>query len=244
MFTIISCLKGKRTQDIIPKKSDIENSRRLHRVYSDICGPFDVKGYARCKYFVIFVDGFLHYIRIKPIRTKDKASKMLMEWITQSGVETGERVNFLRTNRGGEYIANDFQKWLKTRSIYHEITNTNTPQENGVVERLNRTVLEMVQTMIFDSKLPKSYWTFVVNYAQEILNRLLTKVVSENKTPHKLFLQKKPLVAHIQIFGCRAYVHVLDEKRSKLDPKAVEGFFMGLSENKKGYVITDSRNYL
>ena len=69
-------------------------------------------------------------------------------------------------------------------------------------------------------------------------------MVSENKIPHKLFLQKKPLVAYIQIFGCRAYVYVLDEKRSKLDLKAVEGFFMGLSENKKGYVITDSRNYL
>jgi len=83
-----------------------------------------------------------------------------------------------------------------------------------------------------------------VKYTQEILNRLPTKVVSEDRTLHELFLQKKPSVAHIRIFGCRAYVHVPDEKRSKLDPKSVEGFFVGLSENKKGYVIADSRNYL
>jgi len=124
------------------------------------------------------------------------------------------------------------------------VTNANTPQENGVAERLNRTVLEMVRTMMFDSKLPKAYWTFAVKYAQVILNRLPTKAVSEDRTPHELFLQKKPSVAHIRIFGCRAYVHVPDEKRSKLDPKSVEGFFVGLSENKKGYVIADSRNHL
>ena len=83
-----------------------------------------------------------------------------------------------------------------------------------------------------------------VKYTQEILNRLPTKVVSEDRTSHELFLQKKPSVAHIRIFQCRAYVHVPDEKRSKLDPKLVEGFFVGLSENKKGYVIADSRNHL
>ena len=141
-------------------------------------------------------------------------------------------------------MANDFQKWLKARGIYHEVTNANTPQKNGVAERLNRTVLEMVRTMMFDSKLPKIYWTFAVKYAQEILNRLPTRAVSENKTPHELFLQKKPSVAHIRIFGCRVYVHVPDEKRSKLDSKAVKGFFVGLSENKKCYVIVDSRNHL
>ena len=78
----ISCLKGKRTRDVIPKKSDVENPRRLHRIYSDVCGPFDVEGYSRCRYFVTFVDGFSHYVRIKPIRTKDEASKVLMNWIT------------------------------------------------------------------------------------------------------------------------------------------------------------------
>jgi len=59
------------------------------------------------------------------------------------------------------------------RGIYHEVTNTNTSQENGVVEQLNKTILEMSRTMLFESKLLKSFWTFAVNYTQEILNRLL-----------------------------------------------------------------------
>jgi len=193
----IPCLKRKRTRDVILKKSNVENPRRLHRIYSDMCGPFDVEGYSWCKYFVTFVDGFLHYIRVKPIRTKDEASKALMDWIVRSEVETGEKVNLLRTDRGGEYIGNDFQCWLKGRGVYHKVMNASTPQENGVAERLNRTLLEMTCTMIFDSKLPKSYWTFAVSYAQEILNRLPTRAVSEDKTPYELFLRKKPSVAHI-----------------------------------------------
>jgi len=78
----ILCLKGKRTRDVIPKKLNVENPRRLHRIYSDVCGLFDVEEYSRCRYFVTFVDGFSHYVRIKPIRTKDEASKVLMNWIT------------------------------------------------------------------------------------------------------------------------------------------------------------------
>ena len=111
-------------------------------------------------------------------------------------------MNFLRTDGGGEYMAGDFQRWLKARGIHYEVTNANTPQENGVAERLNRTVLEMVRTMMFDSKLPKVHWTFAVKYAQEILNRLPTRAVSKDRTPHELFLQKKPSVAYIQTFGC------------------------------------------
>ena len=98
----------------------------------------------------------------------------------------------------------------------------------------------MAQTIMFDSKLPKAQWTFAVRYAQEILNRLPARAVSKDRTPYKLFLQKKPSVAHIQIFGCQAYMYVSDERRNKLDLKVIEGFFVGLSENKRSYIIMDS----
>jgi len=101
------------------------------------------------------------------------------------------------------------KRWLKTRGTHHEVINANTPQKNGVAEQLNRTVLEMVQTMMFDFKLSKTHWTFAVRYAQEILNRLPMRAISKEKTLHKLFLQKKPSVAHMQTFRCQAYVHTV-----------------------------------
>jgi len=66
---------------MIPKKSDVENPRRLHKIYSDVCGPLDVEGYSQCQYFVTFIDGFFHYMRVKLTRSKDEAPKALMEWI-------------------------------------------------------------------------------------------------------------------------------------------------------------------
>ena len=103
-----ACLKGKTTWNVIPKKSDVENPRRLHRIYSDVCGPFDVEGYSQCRYFVTFIDGFSHYIRVKPIKSRDETPRALMEWITQSEVETGERANILRTDGGGKYMGLEF----------------------------------------------------------------------------------------------------------------------------------------
>jgi len=76
------CLKEKTTQNMILKKSDVENPRRLHRIYSDVCGPFNVEGYSQCRYFVTFIDGFFYYMRVKPIKSKNEVPRALMEWIT------------------------------------------------------------------------------------------------------------------------------------------------------------------
>jgi len=93
---------------------------------------------------------------VKPIRSKDEAPKVLIDWLTHVEVETGERPNILRTDGGGKYIGNVFQEWLKTKGMHYEVTNTGTSQENGVAECLNRTILEMIRTMLLESELPKS----------------------------------------------------------------------------------------
>ena len=192
-----SYLKGKSTQSVISKKSDVDNLRRLYRLFSDVCGPFDVEGQSKCHYSVTLIDGFSHYMRVKPIRTKDEALKVLVDWITRAEVETSEKTNILRTDGGGEYMGKDFQEWLKSRGIHHELTNPGTPQENGVAERLNRTILDMMRTMMFQSELPKFLWTFAVSYTQEILNRLPSQALHDNKTPYEHYFRKKPSVAHL-----------------------------------------------
>ena len=171
---MIACIKGKTTWNVISKKSDVENPRRLHRIYSDVCGPFDIKGYSQSQYFVTFINGFLHYVRVKPIRSKDEASKVLKEWITCSKIETGEKTNFLRTDGGGKYMGTEFQEWLRFRGMHYEVMNAYTPQENGVAECLNRTILEMMRTIMHKSDLPKNLWPFAAQYTQEIVNRLPT----------------------------------------------------------------------
>ena len=74
-----ACLKEKITWNVIPKKSDVENPRRLYRIYSNVCGSFDIEEYSWCQYFVTFIDGFSYYMRVKPIKSKNKVPKALME---------------------------------------------------------------------------------------------------------------------------------------------------------------------
>jgi len=134
---------------------------------------------------------------VKPIRSKDETPKTLIDWLTCAEVETGERPNILRTDGSGEYMGSAFQEWLKTKGMHHEVTNAGTPQENGVAERLNRTILEMMRTMLLESEFPKSLWTFAVSYIQHILNRLPTRALDIDKTPYEVYHQKKPSVAHL-----------------------------------------------
>jgi len=158
-------------------------------------------------------------------------------------METEETVNFLRTDGGGEYMGVDFQDWLSNKGIHHEVTNARTPQENGTAERLNRTILEMMRSMLLGSKLPKTLWPFAVNYAQEILNRLPTRALTEDKTPYEVYFGKKPSVRYLQTFGCQSFVHVPGDRRGKLDPKVVQGFFVSIPSNRKGYIVVDNKNH-
>ena len=170
----IACIKEKTTWNMIPKKSDVENPRRLHRIYSNVCGPFDIKGYSQSWYFVTFVDSFSYYVRIKPIRSKDEAFKVLKKQITCFEIETGEKANLLRTDRDGKYMGTEFQEQLRSREIHHKVMNVSIPQENRVAECLNRTILEIIRTMMYESDLPRNLWPFAVQYTQEIVNRLST----------------------------------------------------------------------
>jgi len=99
-------------------------------------------------------------------------------------------------------MGTEFQEWLRSRDMHHEVTNASTLQENGVAKRLNRTILEMMRTMMHKSDLPRNLWPFAVQYTQEIVNRLPMRALSENETPYKVFHLKKPSVKHLQIFEC------------------------------------------
>ena len=103
----------------------MENPRRLYRIYSDVCEPFDIEDYFQSQYFMMFVDSFSYYVRVKPIRSKDEAFKVLKEWITCSKIETEEKANLLRTDEGGKYMGTEFQEWLRSRGMHHEMTNAN-----------------------------------------------------------------------------------------------------------------------
>ena len=147
-----------------------------------------------------------------------------------------QKIKVLRTDNGGEFTSEEFNTFCKMAGIIHQLTVPYSPQQNGVVERKNRTVMEMTRCIMFEKKLPKFLWAEGVNTSVYLLNRLATKAVNDC-TPFEMWTGVKPTVKHLRVFGSPCYVHVPSVKRGKLDEKAEQGILVGYAANSKGYRI-------
>lgn len=136
-------------------------------------------------YFLTFIDDFNRKVWVYFLKYKSDAFVFFKEFKTKVEKESGYYIKTLRTNQGGEYISNDFQKICKENGINKQFIARYTPQKNGVAERKNRTIIEMAWSMIKEKTLPNEYWAKVVACSIYILNRYPTKVVI-NKTQKKL----------------------------------------------------------
>jgi transposase InsO family protein len=132
--------------------------------------------------------------------------------------EKGVSIKCLRFDGGGEYFSNEFSEYLKEHGIQRKYSCSYSPQQNGVAERKNRHIAEIAHAMLNEKNFPNYFWAEAVATAIYIMNRTPTTTL-HGMTPEEKFTGKKPDVSHLRVFGCIAYVHVPDEKRSKLDLK-------------------------
>ena len=151
---------------------------------------------------------------------------------------SGRKVKTIRTDNGGEYTSTRFEEYLKSEGIRHERTIPKTPEQNGVAERMNRTLVETVRSMLMDAKLPHKFWGEALSTAVYLRNRSPTRTV-EGNTPFEAWTGKNPTVCHLRVFGCDAYAHIPKDERGKLDPKAKKCIFVGYGEVTKGYRLYD-----
>ena len=156
--------------------------------------------------------------------------------------QCGKQIKIVRTDRGGEYYGRytedgqaqgPFAKFLQQNGIIAQYTMPGSPDQNDVAERRNRTLLDMLHSMLSSSKLPKSLWIESLETAVYILNRVPTKAVP--KTPFELFKGWKPSLAHIRIWGCPSEVRIYNPQEKKLDPRTISGYFIGYAKRSKEY---------
>ena len=150
----------------------------------------------------------------------------------------------MRSDRGGEFYGKfnesgqcpgPFAKLLESRGICAQYTMLGTPQENGVAKRRNRTLMDMVRSMLSNCYLPVSLWIYALKTATYVLNRVPSKAVP--KTPFELWTGRKPSLRHLRVWGCPAEVKPCNPHEKKLDSMTVSGFFIGYPEKSKGYVF-------
>jgi transposase InsO family protein len=232
------CIFGKQHRESFPVGKSYREKAPLEIVHSDICGPMQTPSIGGSTYFLTFIDDFSRKTWIYFLKHKSDALGCFQQFKSLVEKQSGYYIKCLRTDRGGEYMSREFQNFCKVHGIYKQFTARYTPQQNGVTERKNITIMEMAHSMLTAKHLSNEYWVEAVATAVYILNRCLTKSV-KNKVPQEAWTGLKHNVAHLKVFGCVAYAHVPDELRRKLDNKGHKCIFVGYSEETKGYKLYD-----
>lgn len=233
-----ACVEGKLARKPFKSVGAIRSKRKLQLIHSDVCGPMQTESIGGSKYFVTFIDDYSRCCKVYFMRQKSEVLSKFKEFERTFSNECGQRVARLRTDNGGEYTSKEFQEYLKAQGIHHEMSVPHTPQQNGVAERKNRTLVEAARSMLSHAKLPNMYWAEAVATAAYVQNRLPTSLLKQ-QTPYQRWSGKKPNISHMRVFGCVAYAHVPEVERRKLDKKAVKLRFVGYANNAKGYRLWD-----
>ena len=140
--------------------------------------------------------------------------------------QTRKSIKILRSNQGGEYTSGAFIRYWKNNGIQQQFTVPHTPQQNGVAERKNRTLVECARSMIKGKNLSNGFWDEAISIVVYLKNRSPTKIL-DHKTPFESFYGYKLEVSHLRIFESKAFAHIPKEDRRKLDAKAIKCIFIG-----------------
>lgn len=235
------CAKCKITEATYPRKSERVSAKLLELVHTDICGPFNPTSYGGCKYYCTFIDDKSRYTVVFPIKNRSDLPKVFAEYKSEMENLTGQKIKTVRSDNGAEYVGGEFAKILKASGIRHETTVPHCPQQNGIAERMNRTLNDMARCLINDANISdRRIWAEAVHTANYIRNRSPNSKLN-GATPFEIFNGKQPDIRHLRIFGSRAIVLDKGTRRSKFMPRGVEYTLVGYSELQKGYRLVDLR---
>lgn len=230
-----SCFQGKMAR-VTFGLSNGRHKELFGLIHSDVCGPFEENAIGGYRYYVTFIDDKSRYTFVYLMRTKSEVFEKFKTFEALIRNKYMKTIKILRSDNGGEYLSTEFDKFLKSKGIEKHLTVAYTPQQNGVAERMNRTIVESARTMMIHANLPKSYWGYAVLNAAYIRNRCISNVL-DGKSAFEIVEGRKPDLEKLRVFGCVCYSHVPDEKRKKLDSKAEKCIFLGLSNVSKACIV-------
>lgn len=226
------CVYGKQCRGSFPVGKSWRASDCLELVHADLCGPMKTESLGGSRYFLLFTDDFSRMSWVYFLKMKSEAFENFRKFKVMVEKQSGKILKCLRTDRGGEFTSREFVDFCDENGIRRELTAPYTPEQNGVAERKNRTVVEMARSMLKAKGIPDKFWGEAVATAVYLLNISPTKAVM-NRTPYEAWMGRKPRVSHLKVFGCVAYAMV--DIRSKLDEKSVKCVFIGYCSQSKAY---------
>ncbi|KAK2423598.1 cysteine-rich RECEPTOR kinase [Trifolium repens] len=227
------CQIRKQTRMSHPMLEHQVTSRTLELLHMDLMGPMQVESLGGKKYAFVVVDDFSRYTWVNFIREKSDTFDIFKTLSTQVQRE-------IRSDHGREFENEKSSEYCASEGIKHEFSSPISPQQNGVVERKNRTIQESARVMLHAKALPYHFWAEAMNTACYIHNRVTIRK-GTSVTLYELWRERKPSVKHFHVFGSKCYILADREQRRKLDPKSDEGIFLGYSTNSRAYRVYNSR---
>ncbi|GJZ31837.1 retrovirus-related pol polyprotein from transposon TNT 1-94, partial [Tanacetum coccineum] len=203
-YLCLACQLGKSKKYSHKPKSKNTNMEVLHTLHMDLCGPMRVQSINGKKYILVIVDDYSRFTWVKFLRSKDETPEFVINFLKQIQVGLNKTVRYIRTDNGTEFVNQVMSKYYEGVGIFHQKSVPRTPQQNGVVERRNRTLVEAARTMLIFSKAPMFLWAEVVATACYTQNRSLIHT-RHNKTPYELVHDKKPDLTFLRVFGALCY---------------------------------------
>ncbi|GJR08240.1 putative ribonuclease H-like domain-containing protein [Tanacetum coccineum] len=238
--TCVACLKGKQHRASCKSKVLNPITKPLFMLHMDLFGPTFVSSLMHKKYCLVVTDDYSRFTWVFFLTTKDETSEILKNFIKEIENLVDKKVKIIRSDNGTEFKNKVMDDFCREKGIKREYSVARTPQQNGVAERRNRTLIEAARTMLADSKLPTTFWAEAVSTACYVQNRVLV-VKPHNKTPYELFRGFKPALSFMRPFGCHVTILNTLDSLGKFDGKSDEGFFVGYSLSSKAFRVYNTR---
>nr|GEV19674.1 hypothetical protein [Tanacetum cinerariifolium] len=235
-----SCEQGKSKRASHPPKPVPNSRQRLHLLHMDLCGPVIIASIYGKRYVLVIVDDYSHYTWVQFLRSKDEAPEVIKTFLKRISILFQSPVIIIRTDKGTEFKNQVLKEYFDCVGISHQVSYVRTPQQNGVVERRNRTLVEAARTMLIFSCAPLFLWAEAIDTACFTQNRSIIHC-RFNKTPYELINERKLDISFLYVFGALCYPKNDREDIRKLGAKGDIGFFIGYSADSCAYRVYNRR---
>ncbi|WVZ78040.1 hypothetical protein U9M48_025815, partial [Paspalum notatum var. saurae] len=216
------CVLTKQRRLPFPHQSSFRAKERLELVHGDLCGPVTPATPGGRRYFLLLVDDLSRYMWVMVLGSEGEAADAIRRVQAAAEAECGCKLRVLRTDNGGEFTAAEFASYCADEGIQRHYSTQYSPQQNGVVERRNQTVVGMARALLKQRGMLAVFWGEAM----------------ATTTPYEAWHGRKPAVSHLRVFGCLAFVKELGHI-GKLDDRSTPGVFIGYAEGLKAYRILD-----
>ncbi|CAM8972042.1 unnamed protein product [Rhodiola kirilowii] len=234
-FSCNVCPLAKQTKQSF-SLSKTTTSGIFELLHSDVCGPFQEPTNSGAKYFLTVVDDFSRAVWTFLMRQKTEVPDIIIGLFALIQNQFDKQVKTFRSDNGGEFINTKMHNFLTSKGCIQQSTCPYTPEQNGLVERKHRHILEVARALMFEAGLPKHFWGDSVLTATHIINRLPTAVL-KGKSPWEILFGEKPSLSHLRTFGCSCFASTNAVARDKFDARAAECIMLGYPAGQKGYKL-------